>query len=163
MKEFHIARAKEVTGYEGGVPFKMPVTELVWDDLSIAADKYLRTDVAEAFRLMYEAAQVSGLMLRVNSAWRSKQHQDRLYRQWKMWFDRWSLIKGDRPKRRPRPARPGYSNHHNGVAVDINRSHDDPDGDGHSITDAWLESNAHKFGFTMPYGIEKWHWEYHGV
>lgn len=163
---FRIAKAKKVTGYESGVPFRLTVVELVWDDLTIAKDQWLSSEAAEAFRAMYKAAQVSGLTLKVNSSWRSYAHQKQLRDTYDKWLVRWSSQPTtSRGPRRCAPANPGHSNHHNGIAIDINRSHDDPDGDGPEIgiTDSWLRLNASKFGFTNPYRHELWHWEYHGV
>jgi hypothetical protein len=46
-------------------------------------------------------------------------------------------------------AKPGYSNHQNGRAVDVS-------------TSSWLFANAAKFGFVRTVPSEDWHWEYAG-
>lgn len=51
---------------------------------------------------------------------------------------------------RPNTASPGYSNHGNGVAVDI---HPGP-------IQAWLKSNASRFGWVNDVPSEPWHWSY---
>ena len=157
-----IAKTKHVTGYNRGVPEKIAVVELVWDDLSIAPDQWLKSDEAQAFRLMFEAALLDGLVLRVNSAWRSFEHQERLYKDYERklawWLDHPASTRGARPLS---PARPGRSNHHNGIAVDIQRSHgQDADGDGVNDIDQWLAANAERFGFFRTVQKELWHWEY---
>lgn len=67
-------------------------------------------------------------------------------------------------------ALPGYSEHHTGLAFDIN----DLDGDSFASTDefAWLKKNAYKYGFIQRYtsqtkkdtgmSPESWHWRYVG-
>jgi hypothetical protein len=50
-------------------------------------------------------------------------------------------------------ARPGWSNHQHGIALDI-RVADRPD---HY---AWLAANAQRFGFVRTVPSERWHWEY---
>jgi len=141
---FDLRKAKEVTGYKKGKAFPLVVIE-------VAPDKYLESKAAWAFVDMSRAAEKDGITLHVNSAFRFFDHQKRL-------FDRW-VASG---RTGPRPATPGYSNHHSGIAVDINRAHDDPDGRGPIIgaTDAWLDANAFRFGFVSPYSWEPWHWEY---
>jgi len=51
-------------------------------------------------------------------------------------------------------ARPGYSNHQSGDAIDLNRAHDK------GKTDAWLKANAAKFGFYRDVPSELWHWRF---
>lgn len=51
---------------------------------------------------------------------------------------------------RPATASPGYSNHGNGVAVDI---HPGP-------IQAWLKNNAARFGWVNDVPSEPWHWSY---
>lgn len=46
----------------------------------------------------------------------------------------------------------GYSNHHSGIAVDLNTSSPG--------VYRWLRNNARDFGFIRTVPSEKWHWEY---
>ena len=65
-------------------------------------------------------------------------------------------------------AAPGYSEHHSGCAVDIATPGQEPltEAFEHSDAFAWLQRNAHRWGFILsyprdnPYGIdyEPWHW-----
>jgi LAS superfamily LD-carboxypeptidase LdcB len=96
---------------------------------------------------MVEAAARDGIELRANSCWRSYKHQERLRERW------------EQTKKGPAPAKPGYSLHHAGVAVDIQRSHgEDEDKDGVNDIDQWLSAHAKEFGFSTIPG-EKWHWQ----
>lgn len=52
----------------------------------------------------------------------------------------------------PFTARPGYSNHQNGRAIDLNTSNIN--------VYKWLVKNAIKYGFIRTVPTERWHWEY---
>lgn len=51
-------------------------------------------------------------------------------------------------------ARPGYSNHQGGIAVDVGV------GGTASAVYRWLAANAGRFGFVRTVKSEPWHWEY---
>ena len=53
-------------------------------------------------------------------------------------------------------AKPGRSNHQNGIAFDFNINHDD------GRTFSWMTKNAWKYGFIRAVRKERWHWEYWG-
>jgi D-alanyl-D-alanine carboxypeptidase len=125
-------------------------------------------EAAQAWERMCAAAEADGICLYANSAWRSYEHQQRLFDRWSSALSAWSRDprpeseKGTRP---PRPAEPGRSLHHNGICVDINRSHD-PDGAGPRVPAdivAWLHDNAHRFGFVANVPGEGWHYEFRGI
>lgn len=102
---------------------------------------FLAAAAAEAFRRMSAAASAAGASLVVNSAWRSNEDQARMVAE------------------RPGYAAPvGYSNHEAGRAVDLDLV-DDRTGAQRPAA-AWLESNAHRFGFRRTVAREPWHWEY---
>ena len=150
-------------GYKNGKRFDLEV------DL-IPYGFYLEKSAAAAFRAMYEAARTDGLHLKVNTAFRTMEHQERLRYKYERDFKdylkamaRW--VKGetkDKPKRPLRPARPGYSNHQSGISVDINRAPGDdpktPEAD--SPVDKWLQANVAKFGFVFDVPGEPWHVSY---
>lgn len=146
---FTIRRAREFVGYIRGVPTKFKATE-------VAPDMWLETRAADSFRRMQSAALRDGHTLKVNSAFRSFDHQQRLWDRWHAWRDKWD----GEGYRRPRPAPPGRSKHHCGVAVDIQRSHGDYDGDGINDIDEWLDTHAKHFGFYRTVRGEPWHWEH---
>ena len=53
-------------------------------------------------------------------------------------------------------ARPGRSNHQNGIAIDFNVSAQD------GRVFEWLVKNAWRYGFIRTVTSERWHWEYWG-
>lgn len=110
----------------------------------VARGKYLRSDAAEAFLRMAEAAKDDGITLRVRSAHRTRAQQLRL-------FKRWLAKKG------PRAARPGTSRHEDGTAVDLRWVNET------TRTYRWMVKNARRFGFVKTVRSEPWHWEYVGA
>lgn len=145
----------EVVGYRRGVAFALFV-------VPVQPGMYLAAPVAEAWNRMADAARADGIDLRINSAWRSDEHQRKLMAKWAAKFDAWSRAPAaERGSRPPKPALPGWSSHQAGEAVDIQRSHDDPDGGGPLVgaTDRWLGQHAREFGFS-PLRGEPWHWQF---
>ncbi len=131
---------------------------------SIGNDQWMQVSPAEAFLKMQTDAKKDGIILRPNSGWRSFGHQQIFWDAYEEKLALWS--RSPEVYKKPlRPARPGYSRHHMGVAVDINRSHDDPDGKGPELgyTDKWLLDNARKYGFYRTVPAELWHFEYLAV
>ena len=122
-------------------------------------------DVAGYYIEMRNEAERDGVTLKLNSAFRgyedvrvpdecgngTKSGQNSLYQ---------SFLNGTGNK----AAVPGYSQHQNGIAFDLqtgmplNTKVAFPD----QITKEykWLMENAHKFGFIRPLPGERWHWEY---
>ncbi|HEX5751214.1 MAG TPA: peptidoglycan-binding protein [Archangium sp.] len=125
---------RAVKGYVNGVPRDITVSP-------IAGGKEMRSDAAAAFNRMHAAAQAAGINLHVNSAFRSMEEQRVLYQKY---------LNGTGNL----AARPGYSNHQGGIALDINVG-----GTGTS-TYKWLANNASRFGFARTVPSEPWHWEY---
>jgi LAS superfamily LD-carboxypeptidase LdcB len=151
-----------VQTWHNGAPSTVKVVEIVNTRDGVAM--YLTPEAAAAWAEMCkDALENHGITLIANSAWRSFDHQKRIFSRWEEKLDQWRR-NGSQGRPPPRPASPGKSKHHNGVAIDIQRSHDDPDGDGPEIgkTDAYLRENAHRFGFAQPYPKnEPWHFEHH--
>jgi len=110
---------------------------------------------AEAYKAMIAAARADGIplpLLGIVSAWRSMAEQTELWE------------KSD--KSGVWVARPGYSPHQTGRAVDLILSTDGNPTDKNrkeflANTDAyrWLVANAQRFGW-YPYKREPWHWEH---
>lgn len=98
------------------------------------------------FTLAADAA-TAGVLLRAGSSFRSMEHQQ-------------SLFTGDTSL----VARPGYSSHQAGVAIDFSGM--SAKGGGSCATRAthssagyqWLRANAEKYGFKQ-YSVEAWHWD----
>lgn len=130
---------------------------------------WLRTEVAQAFRLMADSAARDGVTLRVVSATRNYSYQQDI------WTRKWNSLSGDAIDRTERileySSMPGTSRHHWGTDLDINSV--DPEyferGTGREVY-TWMTENARKFGFFQPYteqtagrtgyNEEKWHWSY---
>ncbi|HZH15666.1 MAG TPA: peptidoglycan-binding protein [Archangium sp.] len=125
---------RAVKGYVNGVARDITVS-------SIAGGKEMRSDAAAAFNRMHAAAKAAGINLHVNSAFRTMEEQRALYQKY---------LNGTGNL----AAKPGYSNHQGGIAVDINVG-----GTGTS-TYKWLANNASRFGFVRTVPSEPWHWEY---
>lgn len=93
---------------------------------------------------MVEAAARAGKLLAINDGFRSYPDQKYLY-------DGWT-------ERRPGfnlAARPGYSKHQSGIAVDFSV----PGGNGNPVYE-WMKLHAPSFGWVRTVSNEAWHWEY---
>lgn len=135
------------TGYKNGDAFTLELEPI--DD----AGHFLDSEAAAAFKRMRLAAELDGIRLQVNSAFRYHDQQTVLWNRYVREVARWQG--GGQNGLKPTPvARPGRSHHQSGIAVDINRSHDD------GQTDAWLAAHAGAHGFVRTVASELWHWEY---
>jgi D-alanyl-D-alanine carboxypeptidase len=146
----------KVYGYKNGEQFPVELE-------SIGDGHWLERNAADAFNRMAAAASVAGFRLKVNTSFRSMIHQKRLYDEYTLWPTLSAEDKLKRGGRKPaRAARPGYSGHQSGVAVDINRAEgDDPTTAAYdSPLDLWLNDNAHLFGFVRTVPDESWHYEF---
>lgn len=101
-------------------------------------------DTLDAYVALVEAAASSGIEVAINSGFRSYAEQKRLYDGYI------SKIPGYNPA-----AKPGRSNHQNGIAFDIAVA-----GGAGNPTYDWLTKNAAKRGFVRTVNKEPWHWEY---
>ncbi|MCG8327777.1 MAG: carboxypeptidase-like regulatory domain-containing protein [Chitinophagales bacterium] len=130
-------------------------------------DKYgvkVSEHTLDALNSMISAANEDGIEIRLNSAFRTYKKQASLY-------SRYKAGKGNLA------AKPGFSNHQNGIAFDIARtrtgkvpeSHKRKNkagklvpykGFGRGETYEWLSENATKYGFVRTVRSESWHWEY---
>jgi hypothetical protein len=120
-----------VDGYRRGRRIAVKVVTVDWAEVEI------RT--AKALLAMREAATADGIAIRVRSGFRANDHQAWLYAAWR---EGWGN----------KAARPGYSVHQSGQALDL-ELHE-------PATFAWLEANAARFGFRRTVRKEPWHWEY---
>jgi hypothetical protein len=123
--------ARAAVGYRNGRRVKLRLVEVGWAEVEI------RT--ARAFLAMRDAAARAGVDLWILSGFRSQEQQAALYRAWR---EGWGN----------RAARPGYSNHQSGRALDLFV--------GAPGTRGWLEAHAHRFGFRQTVPGEPWHWEF---
>lgn len=127
------ANTREVTAYVNGQPRTIKVT-------SVGNGAWLRPDAAKELKKMYAAAARAGITLGSTSGFRTMAEQQVLW---------------DRFGRDPvRVARPGFSNHQNGIAMDISGV-----GGRGTAADRWLLANSGRFGFKN-YPAEFWHYDY---
>lgn len=129
------AVASKVMGYVAGAAVELEL--LVIDDRG----HQLRVDAARAFIEMRARAAAEGVLLVVNSAFRSMASQETLY---EMWLTGTGNL----------AAKPGWSNHQGGIAVDIESAN------GTNAAFAWLTRNAAAWGFHRTVPSEPWHWEF---
>ena len=105
--------------------------------------KPMERATADSFWRMRLDAEREGVILRVNSGYRTMAQQEYLY----------NCYLTGRCNNGNLAARPGYSRHQSGHAVDINT--------GYRGVVSWLDRNASRYGFYNPIrSREPWHWEY---
>lgn len=121
---------RRVMGYRNGRPRAIDVVMIGWAEVEV------RT--AQQFLRMRRAAAADGVELVIRSGYRSRERQAWLYEAWRAGYGN-------------RAARPGYSKHEDGRALDLELY--DP-----SVR-AWLEKHARRFGFARTVPREPWHWE----
>lgn len=143
--------------------------DYVPDDLVNIDSKYgkplkIKKKVLEAFKVMFEDAKKLGLSLYITSPYRSYSTQKNLYENY--------AAKDGYEEADTYSARPGYSEHQTGLAMDIIKS-------GGTLGDfetteefKWLKENAYKYGFILRYPKDKeyltgytyesWHYRYVG-
>jgi hypothetical protein len=124
------------TGYEAGRAFSI--------DVLTVDGKPVERETAEAYWKMQQAAARDGVFLRVVSGFRTQGEQQYLYG---------CYVHCD-CNNCNLAARPGYSNHQSGYALDLNT-------EGAGVY-TWLARNAGRFGFARTVPSEDWHWEYMG-
>jgi hypothetical protein len=124
------------TGYTFGAPEPITVVEIDGKPVEVAT--------ANAYAQMQAAARADGISLRVVSGFRSQAEQQYLY----------SCYVNCACNNCNLAARPGYSNHQSGYALDLNTA-------APGVL-RWLNRNAKRWGFVRTVPSEDWHWEYFG-
>jgi hypothetical protein len=124
---------KSATGYKSGSPYAMKTITV--------GSKATAKPTAHAFLKMQAAADNAGVTLSINSAFRTQAEQQYLYK----CYQTGSCNNGNLA------ARPGYSNHQNGRALDLATSNW-----------TWVANNAGRFGFQRTVPSERWHYEFFG-
>lgn len=127
------SEVRKVVGYRNAKAIRLEVTEVDGVPLEVST--------ARAFLKMRKAAGEQGVYLQAWSGFRSNDEQAELYAAWKAGSGNLA-------------ARPGYSNHQSGRAIDINLLGVPNE------TYAWLKRNAARYGFRRTVRSEPWHWEY---
>ncbi len=107
--------------------------------------QHISTQTLEPYLNLMEAAKKENIELSVTSGFRTFRKQEKLFIGWQTKQPGFN-----------RAAKPGRSNHQNGIAFDLNTG----GFDGAPVYD-WMKNNATAFGFIRTVNKEHWHWEYH--
>ena len=118
-----------------------------------------------AFDKMAQSALNNGIVLEIVSGYRSSKYQIEVFKH--KFLDKDNPTIEEFCKRIKVSAPAGYSEHHTGLAIDINSVEDDFAGTKEAW---WLEENAPKYGFELSFprnntqglSYEPWHWRYIG-
>jgi LAS superfamily LD-carboxypeptidase LdcB len=138
---------------------------------------YLRKEVYNAYKKMYNAALLEKIELQILSATRNFDYQK------KIWENKWNILTNSKSKSHfsnleksldilKYSAMPGASRHHWGTDIDLcnlSASYFNTK-EGRRVY-SWLQKNAHLYGFCQTYNSkkehgrtgyneEKWHWSY---
>ena len=132
---------------------------------SYGNNQKLRKSAYDAFIKMFDAAKNDGITLIINSSFRSFQDQEETYNEYSNWYgsDEANKI----------AARPGFSEHQTGLAIDIQTYKTNRNNFDESDAFKWLQNNAYKYGYILRYpkdkeyltgySYESWHYRYVGV
>lgn len=134
-------------------------------DLVNASDVTLRSEAADHYVAMQNAAAAAGHGFAASSSYRSYQTQIATYN---YWVSISGSVRADTYS-----ARPGYSEHQTGLVVDVKAGSCALDCFGGSASYTWLQEHASEYGFIerYPAGLtsitgytpEPWHWRYVGT
>lgn len=127
-------RERQVTGYVAGKSFAIVVVGIDGKPVEVAT--------AAAFHRMRAAAAADGVAIKVVSGFRTMAEQEYLY----------GCYKSGKCNSGNLAARPGFSNHQSGHALDLNAR--DP------AVGLWLRAHASAYGFHNTVPSEPWHWEF---
>ncbi len=94
------------------------------------------------FRLLQQGAADAGHDLQIESGFRTYEEQKSLYAKYKAGTGN-------------KAAQAGYSNHQNGIALDLNTKGFD------TALYLWMKDHAPSYGYIRTVSKEHWHWEYH--
>ncbi len=125
-----VTACRPAQGYNRGTPTQICVVTV--------DGKLVEYRTAEAFQAMRADAARSGVRISIVSGFRTMDQQRHLY----------NLYTSGRGNL---AARPGYSNHQSGLALDLNTSS--------SGVLSWLNNNGARYGFRRTVPSENWHWE----
>lgn len=119
----------------------------------------------QAFDKMQQDALKDNIKLEIISGYRSSKYQIEIFKC--KFKDKNNPTEEELRKRLSVSAPSGFSEHHTGLAIDVNSVEDDFAGTPEAI---WLEKNAPKYGFELSFqknneqglSYEPWHWRYIG-
>ena len=143
-------------------------SDLVKPSVSATKTIYLRKTAATALEKLFKAAKKANINISAVSGFRSSSYQSTLYNN--------SLIVNGYDYTNKFIAKPNYSEHQTGLAIDISAKSVGYDLVEHfesTKEGKWLAKNVHKYGFILRYkkdrindtgyGIEPWHFRYVGT
>lgn len=110
-------------------------------DVIRVGGKRVTKATGHAFLRWQKAAEAAGVNIGLNSGFRTMDEQRYLY----------GCYQSGNCNNGNLAARPGYSNHQSGEAIDISNS-----------TSSWVQNNAARYGFRRTVAGEPWHFEYSG-
>ncbi|MBR3661499.1 MAG: M15 family metallopeptidase [Bacilli bacterium] len=127
-------------------------------------DMFLNRECKDAFIKMAHDAEALGYNIRAISTYRTIDYQENLYN---------NYVKNDGlEKADTYSARPGYSEHHTGLAIDIDNKVLSFNNFENTKEFNWMMDNAYKYGFILRYPkdssitgyiYEPWHYRYVGL
>lgn len=138
---------------------------LVKIDKKYGYENYIDKDTYEAFIKMYNDIKKQGLSLFITSAYRSYDYQNKIYN---------NYVKQDgREKADTYSARPGFSEHQTGLAIDVSAGRTVYTKFEKTKEYQWMKDNSYKYGFILRYqkntqhltgyNFEAWHYRYVGL
>lgn len=127
---------------------------------------YMTNESFEQYKKMYTDMKVLGLNLLIRSSYRSYSYQETLYNNY--------VINDGVKNADTYSARPGYSEHQTGLAIDVGTPSTKVLGDFlYTEEYKWMMQNAHNYGFILRYPenavnitgymYEPWHFRYVGI
>lgn len=129
------------------------------------ADNSLNETAFNAFKTLSDNAKKEGHTIVINSSYRDYESQEDI------WETRKSLY--GTKKADEYAARPGYSEHQTGYAIDVSDFYDENDTFGDTESFNWMKDNCYKYGFILRYpedkeditgfNYEPWHYRYVGT
>ncbi len=127
-------------------------------------DIKLQEDAKDAFVDMCQAAKKDKYAIKAASGYRSYEYQENLYNNY--------VKKDGIEKADTYSARPGFSEHQTGLAVDVTKTGGNYEDFGNSKEFKWMQENSYKYGFILRYpenksyitgyNYEAWHYRYVG-
>lgn len=132
------------TGYSKGNAFAITVVQV--------DGKKVERETANAYYVMATAAAAAGINLRIVSGFRTNEQQTYLYNCYQNAWQGSSYCASCNNCNLA--AKPGYSNHQSGHALDLNT--------GDSGVFDWLTQHGATYGFERTVPSENWHWEWWG-
>jgi zinc D-Ala-D-Ala carboxypeptidase len=116
-------------------------------EAGFSGDHLVRTVVIDDLRALREAAELAGVRLAIQSAYRSEAYQVRVHEGW--------VRQLGAARAAEVSARPGHSEHQLGTSIDLRSASGPPawelDDWATTPEGAWVAAHAHRFGFVVSY------------